>query len=77
MSDKCNLCKRELEDGEVRFYILSATTETYVEDAHFLMCVCLKCALKILTKTGIEDEKKQEEIHGWPAKPLKVGLEND
>jgi len=59
MSDKCNLCKKELEDGEVRFYILSATTETYVEDAHFLMCVCLKCALKILTKIEIETEEKK------------------
>jgi len=58
MSDKCNLCKRELEDGEVRFYILSATTETYAEDAHFLMCVCLKCALKILRGIEIDDGER-------------------
>ena len=73
MSDKCNVCKRELEDGEIRFYILSATTETYVENAHFLMCVCLECALKILVKVEIATErekKQQEEISAWGPKPL-------
>jgi len=73
MSDVCNLCKRELEDGEVRFYILSATTEEAVEDAHFLMCVCLECALKILVKVEIATErekKQQEEISAWGPKPL-------
>jgi len=58
MSDVCCLCKKELEDGEVRFYIASATEETDLEDAKFLACVCLHCALKTLCKVRIDDGER-------------------
>ena len=61
MSEICTLCKREIEDGEVRFYIASATEEVYLEDAKVIACVCLKCALKVLCRVEIDDRSRLEE----------------
>jgi len=58
MSDRCNLCKREFEKGDVRFYILSATDDVYVEEADFIGCVCLYCALKILCRARLDDGER-------------------
>jgi len=48
MSEKCEICGKELVDGQVRFYIAISRTECTLEDALFLMCICSKCMLKIL-----------------------------